>query len=236
MIQFESAHIGYDQSLLEIKDLRLQKGNLYILVGKNGVGKSTLLKSMIGQERLLSGSLKIDGREISELNELRMAEKMAFVRSTFPPTEFMQAYAYVALGRTPHTNAFGRLSLRDREQIDRAFELLEIPHLTEAFTTSLSDGERQMVAIARAVAQDTSCILLDEPTAFLDYMNKARILQLLKRIAHEEGKCIVLSSHDIELSIEAACPFLLVNTHEKSLQLMPVPVQKDAVIQGAFTN
>lgn len=235
MIQFTGARIGYNQSLLEIADLQLQKGTLYILVGKNGAGKSTLLKSMIGQERLLSGSIKMDGHEISVLNEHQMAEKIAFVRSTFPPTDFMRAYDYVALGRTPHTNAFGRLNVTDRECIDRAFELLEITHLKNSFTTSLSDGERQMVAIARAVAQDTACILLDEPTAFLDYTNKVRILQFLKRIAQEEGKCIVLSSHDIELSIEAACPFLLVNVHEKSLNLLPVPVQKEAVIQGAFS-
>ncbi|OFZ12536.1 MAG: hypothetical protein A3D92_02820 [Bacteroidetes bacterium RIFCSPHIGHO2_02_FULL_44_7] len=236
MIQFTGAHIGYKESLLEIRDLHLQKGTLYILVGKNGAGKSTLLKSIIGQERLLSGSLKIDGEEISTLSERQIAGKLAFVRSTFPPTDFLSAFDYVALGRTPYTDTFGRLNQSDREQIDRAFDLLEIRHLKNTFTTSLSDGERQMVAIARAVAQNTSCILLDEPTAFLDYTNKARILQFLKKIAQEEEKCVVLSSHDIELSIDAACPFLLVNTNQKSLNELPVPVQKEAVIQGAFSN
>ncbi len=235
MIRFQNAHIGYREVLLNIADLQLGRGQLYILAGRNGSGKSTLLKTIIGQQSLLTGELLINDLPVKTLNERQVAHELSFVRSTFPNVDFLKVEDYVALGRTPHTNALGRLHPNDYAQVDQAFAALEIEHLRNKFTTDLSDGERQLVAIARAVAQETGIILLDEPTAFLDYTNKSRVLELLKKICSEQNKCIVLSSHDIELSVESSSPFLVIDPNEKNLVLLPPPVRKEEVIARAFS-
>ena len=235
MIQFSNVHIGYSETLISIDSLRLEKGELYILVGKNGVGKSTLLKTMTGQQNLLRGTIQLNGTSITAIRDNAIAKYLAFVQSTFPRVDYLRVKDFVSLGRSPHTNALGRLHQQDIEKTNAAIQALEIDHLSNKFTSQLSDGERQMSAIARAIAQETDIVLLDEPTAFLDYANKVKALNLLKKIAVDMDKCIVLSSHDIDLSVESGCPFLVISGKEKKLQLLTPPIQKVEVLDMAFS-
>jgi len=234
MIQFDKAHIGYSDTLISIDDLYLKSGEVHILVGKNGAGKSTLLKTITKQEKLLKGDILINNTSLNVLRENAIAHHLSFVGSTFPEIDFMSVIDFIGLGRTPHTNALGRHSELDKQKIDDAIAALEIEQLRDKFTSELSDGERQMVSIARAIAQETKIILLDEPTAFLDYANKLKVLNLLKKIAVEMDKCIILSSHDIELSIESECPFLVLSKVNNGLTLLFPPVSKQEVIALAF--
>lgn len=236
MIKFKNAAIGYSNTILfSIDSLELKNGGLYILIGKNGSGKSTLLKSIIGSQPLLSGQITINGKNVQSISKLDLSKSISFVQSTFPQTDYLRVYDYIALGRAPYTNALGRLKLTDKTIIEKAFKILKIEHLRNKFTSDLSDGERQLVSIAKALAQDTSTILLDEPTAFLDYSNKSLLHTTLKRIAKDTNKCIVLSSHDLDLSLETQCDFIAVNSKSKQLEFINAPTSKQDLIEIAFS-
>lgn len=232
MIEFKQVHIGYTVSLISIEDLHLHMGELYLLIGKNGVGKSTLLKSITGQLHPLKGSINIDGTPLRSMNDRAIAEKIAFVRSTFPSTLFLRVEDYIALGRTPHTNALGRLNTVDFLAIDRSIDTLGLRHLVGKFTSELSDGERQMVAIARAIAQETPIIILDEPTAFLDYTNKKQVVDHLKTIAQSMEKCILLSTHDVHIAVDSKSPFLAIVNQQ--IKLYAPPVVKETLIKEVY--
>ncbi|MDX2360231.1 MAG: ABC transporter ATP-binding protein [Crocinitomicaceae bacterium] len=234
MIEFKSVHIGYNKSLFEISKLTLEKGKLYILVGKNGSGKSTLLKSITKQIPVLNGTISLNGKNISQLKDHQVAQNVAFVRSTFPQVDFLSVIDFIGLGRTPHTNAFGRLSAIDKDAVNRAIDLLKLHHLQNKFTSELSDGERQLVALARAIAQSSEVIILDEPTAFLDYSNKLIVLETLKDLASKLDKCIVLSSHDIDLAIESKSDFLVLPKDGSSPKLLPAPIDKKQLLEMTF--
>lgn len=232
MIEFKQVQIGYDVPLISIEELELRKGELYLLIGKNGAGKSTLLKSITGQLNPMSGSITIEGTPLHLMNDRAIAEKIAFVRSTFPAALFLRVEEYIALGRTPHTNALGRLNSVDFSAIDRSIDTLGLRHLVGKFTSELSDGERQMVAIARAIAQETPIIVLDEPTAFLDYTNKKQVVEHLKSIAQSMLKCILLSTHDVHIAVETESPFLAI-VHQQ-IKLYAPPVEKETLIQEVY--
>lgn len=234
MIQFKDAHIGYDLPLVNIDQINLNSGNVYILAGKNGAGKSTLLKTLTLQVPLKSGEVMINDKSLHELTSKDLSQDVAFVHSRFPDPHFMTVYEFVALGRTPYTNAFGRLTKEDNRAVDEALDALHITHLKDKFVNQVSDGERQLISIARAFAQNTPIILLDEPTAYLDYQNKKRVLKVLMENAERLNKCILMSSHDLELSIEAGIPFLVINAQSKMTTLYQAPVDKQKIIAEAF--
>lgn len=234
MIKFENTQIGYRDVLFEISDMSLEASRLYILVGKNGAGKSTLFRTMVGEKPMIDGNISYNGTSIKKVDREFFSKTIAFVSSTFPRIDYLKVEDYIRLGRTPYTNALGRLNSNDHSSVSDAIQLLGIEHLTEKFTTEISDGERQLVAIARAVAQETPIILLDEPTAFLDYKNKSLLLKALVSIAEKKKKCIVLSSHDIDLSIESNQTFLILDQITQQLQVLTPPINKDEVIRSAF--
>lgn len=233
MIKTKQLHIGYSSPLLSVDDFELGAG-VYILIGQNGSGKSTFLKTVSGVLRPVSGSVTLEGSEIHKFTASELPQKVAFVRAQFPVVDFLKVSEYLALGRSPHTTFFGKLSTKDKSKVDEAIETLEIAHLRDRFTNELSDGERQMVAIARTFAQETPVITLDEPTAFLDYRNKTRILHQLLKLGESYGKCIILSSHDIDQSVNSGADFLVVNQEEKRLQHLYRGVLKEDLIQVAF--
>ena len=235
MIKFKDAHIGYNLPLVNIDQVILDSGNVYILAGKNGVGKSTLLKTLTLQVPLKSGEVMIMDKSLQDLTPKDLSKYVAFVHSRFPDTHFITVYEFVALGRTPYTNAFGRLTQEDRMAVEEALKDLHIIHLKDKFVNQVSDGERQLVSIARAFAQDTPIILLDEPTAYLDYQNKKRVLKILTENASRLNKCILMSSHDLELSIDAGIPFVVINATSKTITLHKAPVNKQRIIDEAFS-
>ena len=234
MIKLKNLNIGYNSDLLTIEEINLEQGQVYILLGKNGSGKSTFLKTLSAQIPVRSGECQLDGKEISQITHRDLPKLVSFVSSRLEDTDFLTAFDYIGLGRSPYTNGFGRLHPLDLVKIYNAIDLLGIDHLKDRFIGQLSDGERQLVAIAKSIAQETDILLLDEPTAFLDYTNKMMIIERLKTIAQELNKCIILSSHDLDLSIDSDCPFLVVNQHTNTIDLLSAETQKDQLIQKAY--
>ena len=182
----------------------LRGGELTCLLGRNGAGKSTLLRTLAGFQPRLGGSITIEGRPLEEYSDRELARRLGIVLTERPDVQQMTVWDLVAMGRSPYTGFWGRLSKEDDEVVREAIRQVGITQLAERQVTTLSDGERQKVMIAKALAQQTSIIFLDEPTAFLDYPSKVETLLLLRRICREAGKTIFLSTHDLELALQVA--------------------------------
>jgi iron complex transport system ATP-binding protein len=158
---------------------------------------------------LISGDIRYEDISLKNLSRNQMARLIAFVESKFDGVEFLSVQDYLMLGRTPYTSLTGKLSDTDKAFVNEISEELQITHLLEKSTTEISDGERQICSVARALIQETPVILMDEPTAFLDFINRQKLLELLIKIAVEKQKCIVLSTHDIDLCLENQLMFII---------------------------
>ena len=185
-------------------DLTVPEGEVFILLGRNGAGKSTLLKTLAGLLRPLQGEIRIGEERIDRLPVHRLAGLVSFVSTEKVRPGNFTVRNLVGLGRSPYTGWTGRLSETDGEVVRRALRLVGMEDFAEKGVESLSDGERQRVMIARALAQDTPVILLDEPTAYLDIPNTYGIALLLQRLAHEYGKTILFSTHDLQVALRTA--------------------------------
>lgn len=198
--------VGYGQGnkrtiLLSDLNLRLEQGSLVALLGKNGAGKSTLLRALTCDSQPINGSVEIDGKPSDEISKRDLSRLIALVA-----TERIMGGAFtirelVALGRQPHTGFLGRLSRHDDEVVQQSLEAVGIAHKAEQHVAQLSDGERQKAMIAKALAQETPIIVLDEPTAFLDVASRIETMKLLHSLAREQNKAVLLSSHDISQSL-----------------------------------
>lgn len=195
MFHIDHLAIGYGGKAIA-SDLTalLPTGAVTALVGRNGCGKSTLLRTIAGLQPALGGTIEPHPT----------AETIAVVLTQHIDVPALTVDDVVGLGRIPYTGLTGRFAASDREAVDRAIELCAIDHLRHRPLASLSDGERQRAMLARAIAQATPIILLDEPTAFLDFPAKVDTLRLLRRLAHDEGKSILLSTHDLEITFQLA--------------------------------
>ena len=189
--------------------VKLPEGRLICLVGRNGVGKSTLLRSLSGLQPPLSGDVLLGGSSIASYSHKALARLVSVVTSRDVPVPSMSSWEVVALGRSPYTQFWGQLSPADKEIVDRSIDITGISPLVSRRVGSLSDGERQKVMIAKAIAQETPVILLDEPTAFLDYPSKVSTLTLLSRLAREMGRTILVSTHDVEHALRLSDEVLL---------------------------
>lgn len=218
MIEIKNSIIGYLNPLLEA-NITLSKGKVYALIGKNGSGKTTFLQSLAGNIPLLSGEIEIEGKNTMELSLKEKSIRIAFIETRFPQINFMSAFEFVSLGRFPYTGALGRLNTRDIEKIEQSFSMLKIDNLKNKFISEISDGEKQMLQVAKAIVQETNIILLDEPMAFLDYSNKRILIEKLIEISTELNKCIVFSSHDIEICLENNLYFLVASPQKKTIKL-----------------
>lgn len=233
MIKTRGLHIGYSESILQVDDLNLSN-DVHILIGKNGSGKSTFLKTITSQLASIKGAIELDGKDLTSISIAEIPKTISFVSSQFPIVDFLRVSEFISLGRSPHTNFFGKKTLNDSEAMQRSIEVLKIEYLKDRFTSELSDGEKQLVSIAKALTQETPIIALDEPTAFLDYSNKKLVLENLISISKEFNKCIILSSHDIDLSLEAECPFLVVEDTSKRIKFVENGISKSDLIGLAF--
>lgn len=182
----------------------VESGMLTCLLGPNGAGKSTLLRTLSGAQPSLSGSVEIDGRNLLEITSAEMARLVGIVLTERPDLPNMTVLETIEMGRSPYTGFFGRLSAADHEIVEQAAEAVGIVDLCRRRMSTLSDGERQKVMIAKALAQQTSVILLDEPTAFLDFPSKVEMMQMLRRIAKEKNKAVFLSTHDLDTTLQIA--------------------------------
>lgn len=235
MIEFLDTQIGYSSGLFNIPKLFLEKGKIYALIGANGSGKSTFLKTIIKDHHVFKGVIKIDRVPIEKYIRKELAKKIAFVESRFDGVDFLKVKEYVALGRSPYTSFLGKLSDTDLQIVERSLDLLNLKSFEDKFTNQLSDGEKQLAAISRALAQDTETIILDEPTAFLDYGNRQKLISLLQKIAIEENKCILFSSHDLDLCIEKKIDILVIDQKDKTLKHFVESPSKSEILEIGFS-
>ena len=202
-IELHDVTLGYgERVLMADANVGFGWGELTALVGRNGTGKSTLLRTIAALARPQKGHITIGGEDSAGLSMREVASRIAFVSTEDVRVQNLHVWDVVSLGRAPYTNWVGRLTEEDKTKVRESLRLVGMEAFAEASMDSLSDGERQRVMIARALAQDTPIILLDEPTAFLDLPNKYEICLLLKKLAHKEGKCILFSTHDLSIAIE----------------------------------
>ncbi len=186
------------------------------IVGVNGIGKSTLIKTVSGFLPKIDGSITIEGKEIETMGALETAREISVVLTEPIASKNMSVKELLALGRQPYTNWLGKLTANDFRIIDNSCALLELELLLDKKCYELSDGQLQRVMIARALVQDTRIIILDEPTTHLDLYHKVHILKLLKQIAHDTGKSILFTSHEIELAIQLCDKMLVLDGVQNS--------------------
>ena len=206
VIQGQDLSIGYrtgkqEKIVHEHLNFQLHAGELTCLLGANGTGKSTLLRTLSASQPALSGKLDILGKSLTEYTEKERSRTIGVVLTDKTFAGGLSVYELVGLGRQPHTGFFGRLNKEDKRIIEEAMENVGIAHKAQSYTAELSDGERQKVMIAKALVQECPLILLDEPTAFLDVVSRIEIMHLLHRLAVEQEKAILLSTHDIEQAL-----------------------------------
>ena len=235
MIEFKQTHIGYTQLLIDVSDLKLESGKLYTLIGRNGTGKTTLLNTLLGITRPLKGEIYINQKNTSALKPKEKAHLVAYVPSLFVGVQNLSTRDYIAMGRAPYTNFTGKLTAEDWTIVDEVISKLNMEHLALKDTSKLSDGERQIATIAKALTQQTNVILLDEPTAFLDYANRMSVLKILKQISEELHVCILQTSHDLELCIEFSDTLLIIDSIEKKIiPLVGKTTSKNEIVAIAF--
>jgi iron complex transport system ATP-binding protein len=232
MIHLNSLDIGYRHTLVHIHELQITQG-LTALIGKNGSGKSTLLKTLCGAIRPRSGKMFFNEVDTSTLSQEEKSRFFAFVGSTFPPVPFMSVEEFVLLGRTPYIGSLGVFSKNDKEIASHYIDLFGLRDLRIRALTELSDGEKQLAAFARAFAQETPFIAMDEPTAFLDYGNRRRLLKLLQKVTLEQGRCVIFSTHDVDLCIEENITLVGINLKGELIRAS-APIQKENILREFF--
>ena len=218
-IHINNLSIGYRQKnntrvVAHNINASLHSGELTCLLGANGVGKSTLLRTLSGFQPKLDGDIFIEGVEIQQYKDKDLSTVISVVLTDKCDIYNMTALELIGLGRSPYTGFWGSLTEHDKIEIETAIRLVKIEDLAYRMIHTLSDGERQKVMIAKALAQDTAIIYLDEPTAFLDFPSKVEMMQLLHRLSREIDKTIFLSTHDLELALQIADKVWIMNKEE----------------------
>ncbi len=202
MIRIEHLTLGYGgRNLLENVSAAIPAGSLTALLGRNGTGKSTLLRALAGLGERRDGRVRLDGTELDGIAPQRLAETVAFVATERVRIANLRCRDVVALGRAPYTNWIGRMQAEDAAVVARTLAAVGMDGYAGRTMDTMSDGECQRVMIARALAQQTPIILLDEPTSFLDLPNRYELCTLLRRLARDEGKCILFSTHELDIAL-----------------------------------
>lgn len=227
---------GRRKEILQDLDFQLFTGEFTCLLGPNGVGKSSLVKSILGELLPWKGNMLLQGKALRSLDIQERAKQVAVVlaQSAYPGT--MTVGQLVALGRTPYLGWGGKLQEEDRKKVYQAMEDTRISHLQDERLSELSDGQRQKAMIARALAQDGSVIVLDEPTAHLDLVNRLEIMSLLREISRSQGKAILVVTHDLDIALETADRFWILNCGLPLLSGKPEDLVLSGQIQALFPS
>lgn len=255
-----SARFGHmkeaDHNILKLQDLRVgykqdansKEGIVYGplnteihtpemigIIGRNGIGKSTLLRTLTGIQHAISGTIIIRGQEISKISRSDRARLISYVSTEAVHVQNLRVMELVSMGRFPYTNWFGKLTRFDHDIIDDSIEQTGISHLMEKPVYQLSDGERQKVMIARALAQDTPVIILDEPTAFLDLPARHETIRLLNNLSRHKNKLIIFSTHDLSIAMDEVDKLWLM-TDEGLLEGAPEDLLMNQGFRKLFKN
>ena len=238
VLKTSNLNIGYTSKkeetiVAENINIELHKGELIGLVGANGIGKSTLLRTLTKVQSPLAGDILLNDKHLIEYKTTDFAKVLSLVLTEQIVSKNLSVFELVALGRQPYTNWIGNLSNKDVEIIENALLKTNINELKYKKCYELSDGQLQKVMIARALAQDTELIILDEPTTHLDMYHKAYILKLLQKLVKETGKTILFSSHEIDLAIQL-CDTIVVMTKDGVISNSPCNLIKKGVFETLF--
>lgn len=223
-------------TLLKDLNLSLYRGELVALLGQNGAGKSTLLRALTCDESPLAGTIEINGKNLLEMSQKERSRLIGLVSTERIQAGALTVTELVGLGRHPHTGFLGRLDEDDNKIVHQAMVDAGIIGKADEYMASLSDGERQKAMIARALAQETPVIILDEPTAFLDVASRIETMRLLRNLAHERGKAVLLSSHDISQSLMLADQLWLITTDRQVLTGPTRQLVSDGAMDRLFDN
>jgi iron complex transport system ATP-binding protein len=214
-VNISSLSIGYENKpLIENINLSSESNKLITIFGRNGQGKSTLLKTISGLLPSLNGQFKYGDIDVFKISELERAKILSIVSTSQTNIGGIIVKDYIAFGRFPYTNWLGLNKKKDLDEIDRAIELCKLEELSDRRYNELSDGEKQKVNIARAIAQNTPLIILDEPTVHLDLINKIEVFKLLKELVEKHSKTIIISTHQIEYALQVCNEVWLINNNK----------------------
>lgn len=215
MIKLENLTIGYgERILLDSVSVNLDGGQIIALLGRNGSGKSSLLRVMSGMDKPLGGVVRLGGKSVGEMSHKLLSRTVSLVTTERIRIPNLYCKDIVAFGRAPYTDWVGRLTDVDYDIVNRSLRLVGMSEYANKTMDCMSDGECQRIMIARALAQDTDIILLDEPTSFLDLPNRYELVGLLKMMAHKENKCILFSTHELDIALTVCDSILLINNPE----------------------
>ncbi|HUX57301.1 MAG TPA: ABC transporter ATP-binding protein [Bacteroidales bacterium] len=236
ILAIDSLKIGFisgkhENVLLPPLNAYAYKGELIAIIGRNGIGKSTLLKTITGLQPSLGGNIFYSRKNIKDYSRMELAHRVSYISTEIVKVSNMSVYDLVALGRFPHTNWIGKIDAKNNEIIMDSIEKTGLSTLRNRFVSELSDGERQRAMIARIFAQDTDIMVMDEPTAFLDIGSKYEILHLMKNISQQNDKTIIFSTHDLHMAINQSDKIWLILA-DKLIEGAP----EDLMIEGAFDH
>ena len=227
--------VGYDgRALIHDINIQVEKGKILTLIGPNGAGKSTILKSITRHLAKICGQVYIDRQEIYAWSARELAKRVAVVLTDRIHPELMTCGEVVAMGRYPYTNALGHLTARDREIVAQARERVHTLYLAEQDFTTLSDGQRQRIMLARALCQEPEVLILDEPTAYLDIRHKIELLDILREMAHERGITVIMSLHEIDLATKISDYLLCVKGDTIEAFGPPEDILAEGVIERLY--
>jgi iron complex transport system ATP-binding protein len=236
MIRLQNISLGYaNRTLITSLTAHIRQGELTALVGRNGTGKSTLLRAIAGLGEPLSGEIMLGGKPLQKLSSAELATTISFVTTDKVRISNLRCRDVVALGRAPYTNWIGRMQQQDNEIVEQSLAAVGMSDYADKTMDRMSDGECQRIMIARALAQQTPIILLDEPTAFLDMPNRYELCTLLRKLAHEENKCILFSTHELDIALELCDSVALISPPQ--LHILPTEeMVRSGHIERLFTN
>lgn len=220
MIHFSNLNLtAGSKTLIEDGNVDIPAGSLTAFIGRNGAGKSTLLRAIASLNRKYSGEIGLGGVNIRSITPQKMARMLAFVTTEKVRVASMRCFDIVAMGRAPYTGWAGGITDTDRKIVEDALEDVGMSDFADRDMQTMSDGECQKIMIARAIAQSTPVILLDEPTSFLDLPGRYALAEMLGRLAHEHGKCILFSTHELDIATRTTDNILLLD--DRHLSLIP---------------
>ncbi len=219
-----------------VLNLVLHPGELVALIGKNGTGKSSLIRTLTGLQKPLSGTILICGKKLNHLSARQLATCMSLVLTDKVSVQQLTVNHLVEMGRYPHTGWFGRLNTKDKELVNQALEWVGTLPFAKHYVGELSDGEQQRVMIARALAQDTPLLFLDEPTAHLDISSKIEVMSLLKRLTVAVKKTVLLATHQLDLALRIADKLWLLQTDGSIICGTPQELGNSGVLTKIFAS
>lgn len=236
ILTVNSLEIGYTTGkrkkvLLPPLNACAREGELIAIIGRNGIGKSTLLRTLAGLQQNLGGDISYFGKKISDYSRSDLALKVGYISTEPVRVANMSVYDLVSIGRFPYTNWIGKIDAADHRIIMNSLEMTSMTSLRHKYFSELSDGERQKAMIARILAQDTSLMIMDEPTAFLDIGSKYEILHLMHQLTRKSGKTIIFSTHDLQSAVSQSDKIWLI-LEDKLKEGAP----EDLMIEGAFDH